>query len=155
MSTEPMIGEPRLPGFRASCVLVCVLYVLLGGSILVRGGAASLAEFGVPAATLASPHYADAIWWVYTHMIVLGLLTGVVGLWGQGVRLQRWFARAMLVAHVYYVLLDVRASDSPLGTGLYQGPASMAPAVIGSVVLLVFAYLSVCRPTTAAVRRGE
>jgi hypothetical protein len=135
----------RLPRFKTSCVVVGILYVMLGASVLVRGGAASLAEFGVPADTLASAHYADAIWWVYTHMIVIGLMTGVVGWFAQGVQLKRWFARLMFLAHVYYVILDVRASDSPLGSGLYEGPVSMVPAVIAALVLLVFAHLSVCR----------
>jgi hypothetical protein len=135
----------RLPRFKTSCVVVGILYVLLGASVLVRGGAASLAEFGVPADTLASPHYADAIWWVYTHMIVIGLMTGVVGWFAQGVQLKRSFARLMFVAHIYYVILDVRASDSLLGSGLYEGPASIVPAIIGALVMLVFAHMSVCR----------
>jgi hypothetical protein len=146
----PLRCKHHLPGFRATCVAVGVLYVLLGGSVLARGGAASLATFGVPAATLASPHYDDAIWWVYTHMIVIGLMTGVVGWFGQGVQLQRWFARLMLVAHVYYVFLDVRTSDSALGNGLYQGPSSVIPAVIALVVLLSFAHLCVCGETAAS-----
>jgi hypothetical protein len=137
----------HLPRFRVSCVVVGVLYVLLGASVLVRGGAASLAEFGVPADTLASPHYADAIWWVYTHMIVIGLMIVVVGWFAQGVKLKRSFARLMFTAQVYYLILDVRASDSPLGSGLYEGPASLVPAVIGALVMLVFAHLSVCRTT--------
>jgi hypothetical protein len=139
-----MTCKHRLPGFKVTCVVICVLYVLLGGSVLARGGAASLEEFGIPEATLVSPHYADAIWWVYTHMIVLGLMIGVVGLFGKGVQLQRWFARLMLAAHVYYVFLDVRTSDSLLGTGLYQGPTSIVPAVIAFGVMLSFAHLSVC-----------
>lgn len=143
-----MLCRHRLPGFRTSCLAVGVIYVLLGGSILLRGGAASLAAFEIPEPTLASPHYADAIWWVYTHMIVLGLLTGVVGQFGTSPALRRWFSRTMLVAHAYYVFLDVRASDSPLGTGLYQGPASIVPAVIGAVVMLLFAHLSLCREVT-------
>ncbi len=52
-----------LPGFRASCLTVAVLFVLLAGSILARGAAASMAPFGVPEATLVSPHYRDAIQW--------------------------------------------------------------------------------------------
>lgn len=142
-----MACKHHLPGFRTSCLGVCVLYVLLGGSVLARGGAASMAEFGVPATTLASPHYGDAIAWVYLHMMVLGLVIGVVGWFGQGVALQRWFSRLMLAAHVVYVFLDVRGSDTALGTGLYQGPTSIVPAVIGGCVLLLFAHLSVCTAT--------
>lgn len=142
-----MLCKHRLPGFRATCLGVGIAYVLLGGSILARGGAASLADFAVPEATLSSPHYADAIWWVYTHMIVLGLVIGVVGQWGRDPKLGLWFSRLMVAAHAYYVVLDTRASDSPLGTGLYQGPGSIAPAVIGLVVMLLFVHLSLCRET--------
>jgi hypothetical protein len=144
-SNQRMACAHRLPRFRVSCVVIGVLYVLLGASVLVRGGASSLAEFGVPAATLASPHYGDAIWWVYSHMIVIGLMTGVVGWFARGVELKRWFVRLMFLTQVYYVVLDVRASDSPLGSGLYEGPASIVPAVIGAFVMLVFAHLSICR----------
>jgi hypothetical protein len=136
----------RLPGFRAACLVAGAVYVLAGGSVLVRGGAASMAEFGVPAATLASPHYADAIWWVYVHMIVLGLVIGAVGRYGQGARLQRGFSRLMLAAHAYYLYMDVRSSDTALGTGLYQGPTSIVPAIIGLGVLLLFVHPSLCAP---------
>jgi hypothetical protein len=134
----------RLPGFKASCVTIAVLYVLLGGSIVLRGTRASMAAYGVPEATLASPHYDDAIFWVYTHMIVIGLLTGVVGVFGEGERLKKWAARLLFAAHVFYTYLDFRSSDSILGNGLYRGPASLVPPIICLVVTLVFAHLSFC-----------
>jgi hypothetical protein len=135
-----------LPGFEASFLTTGVLYVLMGGSILVRGTRASMAPFGVPEATLASPHYDDAIFWVYSHMVVLGVLMAVVGLTAEGDRLKLWFSRALFAAHVYYTVLDVRASDSVLGTALYQGPASIFPAVVGFVVTVLLAHLSFCLP---------
>jgi hypothetical protein len=144
VSARPMSCKHPLPSFRSTCLVVGVLYVLLGGSVLARGGVASMAEYEVPAATLASPHYADAIEWVYVHMLVIGLMIGVVGLFAREARLQRWFARLMLVAHAYYLFLDVRTSDTALGTGLYQGPASIVPAVIVLCVLLLFVHPSVC-----------
>lgn len=135
----------RLPGFRSVCLASGALYVLLGASILARGGAASLASFGLPEATLASPHFADAIWWVYVHMIVIGLVMITVGRHGQGAPLQRGFSRLMVAAHAYYLFLDVRTSDTALGNGLYQGPASIVPAIIGLGVLLAFVHPSLCR----------
>ena len=140
-----------LPGFRRVCLVISVAYVLLGASVLVRGGAASMAEFGVPAATIASPHYADAIWWVYVHMIILGLVIGVVGRFAESPRLRLWFARVLLAAHAYYLYLDTRTSDSALGNGLYQGPASVVPAVIVLGMLLLLVHPSLCAdPTTRA-----
>jgi hypothetical protein len=141
----------RLPGFRRACLVISGAYVLLGASILVRGGAASMADYGVPAATIASPHYADAIWWVYVHMIVLGLVIGVVGLFAEGARLRLWFARVLLAAHAYYLFLDTRSSDSALGNGLYQGPGSVTPAVIVLCMLLLLVHPSTCaEPSTRA-----
>ena len=134
-----------LPGFRATCVTVGVIWVFLAGGLLARGVRASMAGYGVPEATLASPHYHDAIWWVYSHMIVLGLVLVVVGLYAEGARFKQRFARLLLAAGVYYTVLDVRASDSALGTGLYQGAASLAPAVVGVVVTLLFAHVAFCR----------
>ena len=108
------------------------------------GGAASLAQFEIPTATLESPHFADAILWVYVHMIVIGLITIVVGLFGTEARLRQWFARLMVGAHALYLFMDLRTSDSALGNGLYQGPASIVPAIIGLCVLLLFVHPSVC-----------
>jgi hypothetical protein len=147
-----MSCKHHMPGFRSACLITGVTYVLLGASVLARGGAASLAEFGVPAVTLTSPHYADAIWWVYVHMIVLGLVLGVVGRFAEGERFQRWFARLMLAAHAYYLFMDVRTSDTALGNGLYQGPMSIVPALIGLCVLLLFVHPSLC--TGAAAPRA-
>ena len=50
-----------LPGFRSSCLSVGVLYVVLAGSILLRGVEASMAPFGVPRVVLGAPHYENAI----------------------------------------------------------------------------------------------
>lgn len=38
-----------------------------------------MAEFEVPAAQLTSPHYQDAIFWVYLHMLVIGAIVGLMG----------------------------------------------------------------------------
>lgn len=136
------MAERRVPGFRGICLTVGVVYVLLAGSILARGVPASMAPFGIPPETLASAHYVDAIWWVYTHMVVLGVLMIGLGRLAEGVRLQRGMARILFAAHVYYTWLDVRASDSALGTALYEGPASVAPAVVAGLAMLAFGWLS-------------
>ena len=134
-----------LPSFRSTCIGVGALYVLLGGSILIRGTDAAMKPFAVPETTLTSPHFNDAIIWVYTHQVVIGVLTLVIGFTAEGnERLKRWFARAMLLAHAVYLWMDTRSSDSWLGTGLYKGPASLAPAVICLVVTALFAHLSFC-----------
>jgi len=135
----------RLPGFRASCLTIAVVYVFLAGSILLRGPMVAMAEYEVPAGTLASPHYADAMFWVFLHMTMLGLLVGVVGWFADGVRMQRAFARLWLVAQMVYLFLDVRAADWPLGTALYKGPGSLGPVIVGVCATALWLRLNVVR----------
>lgn len=138
-----------LPGFRASCLTVGVLYPLLAGGLLLRGVEASMGEFAVPPVVLASPHYHDAIVWVYTHQIVLGLVIGALGLTVTDPAAQRRIARLLLAVHILYTVLDVRSSDSALGNGLYEGPGSLIPALVGLFGVVLFAHVSVCRPERA------
>lgn len=141
-----------IPGFRPGCVLIGGIYLLIGASIVARGAAESMAPYGVPQATLDAPHYADAILWVYVHMMVLGALMVFMGWRVREVGLQRGFVRLMLGAHLVYLYLDLRTSDSLVGNGLYQGAASLGPAIIAGLCTAVFAVLSVIktRPGTQA-----
>lgn len=141
----------RLPGFRASCLTLGVLYVLLAGSILIRGPMAAMADYGVPQETLASPHYADAMFWVFLHMAVIGLVIGLVGWFGEGVRFQRAFSRLMLACQLVYLFLDVRAADWALGNALYEGPGSLGPVVVGGLAIVLWARLNVVKPRSFRV----
>jgi len=134
----------RLPDLRLTCLLVGAVYVLIAGAILVRG-ADAMGDYAVPAEVIASAHYADAITWVYVHMLVLGLLIATLGTLAVTPTAKRWVPRGLLAVHLVYLLLDVRTSDSALGNALYRGPASLAPAIVGGVVALLFVHLSVCR----------
>ncbi len=127
--------------------MVCVLYVILTGGRFAKGLRESMAEFEVPTATVDSPHYYDAIMWVYTHMIVLGVVIGVVGRYAESQRLKKWLSRLLFVTHVYYAWLDFRSSDTFLGNGLYQGPGSVFPALVCVFVAVLFLHLSFCRPS--------
>lgn len=131
-----------LPGFKASCLSLCAIFVLLAGSILARGPMVAMADYQVPAETLASPHYADAMTWVFLHMLVLGLLIGTVGWFAEGVRLQRAFSRMMLPVQLVYATLDVRTADWPLGNALYKGTGSLGPVVVEALALVLWARLS-------------
>jgi hypothetical protein len=137
-----------LPGFKATLLLVGAVHVLLGLSIVVRG-AASMEPFGVPASTIALPHYDDAVRWIYLHQTVLGCVCLLVALFSEGGRFQRAFARLMCAAHAVYAFLDVRSAESPLGTSLYTGPASNFPALVSVVLALLFLHVSFCRSTRA------
>ena len=141
MSEAAASGGPRwLPGFRGTCFIVAGLYVVLGAAIVAQGAALAMAPYGVPAQTLAS--YADAIHWLYSHTIVLGLIIGLVGALAESERLKLWFSRLILAAQLYFLYLDVRHSDTALGNGLYEGPQSIVPAIIGLFVTLLFLRLS-------------
>jgi hypothetical protein len=147
-----------LPGFRATCLGVGVTFALLAASQLAQGVPASMAGFGVPDAVLNSPHYKDAMTWVFVHMFVLGLIIGVVGYFAEVARTRRAFAGVTLACVAIFTALDIHTSDSPLGNGLYAGARSLVPPVIDLVVIFLFAHLFLCKtasqtpgaPTTAA-----
>lgn len=144
-----MRGMASLPGFRASCLTLSVIFVLLAGSILARGPMVAMADYAVPAETLASPHYADAMTWVFLHMTMIGLIIGVVGWFAEGVRMQRAFARLMLAAQLVYTTLDVHTADWPLGNALYKGGGSLGPVVVGALAIAIWIRLNVVRPRQA------
>lgn len=135
-----------LPGFRASCLGLGAVFVLLAGSILLRGPMVAMADYAVPAQTLSSPHYADAMLWVFLHMTVIGLVIAVVGWFAEGARLQRAFSVLMLGAQLVYATLDVRTADWPLGNALYKGAGSLGPVVVEAVALVVWARLCLVKP---------
>ncbi len=130
-----------LPGFKTCCLIVCFLYVTMAGSLFIKGLMTSMVDFQVPAQTLNSPHYYDAMLWVYSHMIVLGLLIGVVGWYAKDSQLKKWVARLLLLVHVYYTYLDFRTSDSFLGNSLYKGAGSVIPGLVCLLVTLLFFQL--------------
>ena len=57
--------------------------------------------------------------------------------------------RIMAAVIPIFTLLDIRTSDSALGSGLYAGPRSLVPPAIDLVVLLLFAHLALCRSAIA------
>lgn len=133
-----------LPGFRATYLTVGITDVLLSGSLFARGLMQSMKEFKVPTEILASPHYADALLWVYVHMIVLGLIVSCVGYYASAVGpiLQKRLSVLLFLVHCVYTYLDFRSSDSALGNGLYQGAASVFPALISLILTLLFLQLA-------------
>ncbi len=91
----------KQPKFRGCCVFVGVVQCVLALSVLVRG-VEVLAPFGVPESTLVSPHFGDAIYWVYTHMVVLGALIIAIGLRVTDPAARTTLSRLLFVAHAYY-----------------------------------------------------
>jgi hypothetical protein len=139
----------HLPGFKATFVGVGAVFVLLAGSELGRGVAASMDGFGIPDTTLASPHYLDAMSWVFVHMLVLGVIVGALGWFVEEARARTALARVMTLSMLVFTTLDLRTSDSALGNHLYAGARTLVPPVIDVVVLLLFAHLAFCRSASA------
>lgn len=145
---RPLI--PFLPGFKASCLTVGVLNLLIVGGLFAKGLMVAMGEYAVPQAQLDSAHYYDAIFWVYVHMLLIGLLIAALGIWVRDGKAQLWLSRVLCGMHVVYMVLDFRSSDSPLGNGLYQGAASLIPAFICVFFVLLFLNLSLGK-----VRQGN
>ena len=131
------------PSFRWACLIVLVLYVLITASLFSQGLMSSMAKYEVPDAQLNSPHYFNAILWVYSEMLVIGLLVGTMGITVHETVAQLWLSRTICVSHVYFTILDTIASDTPLGNGLYKTPSSIVPAIVGLAVVILFLPLSI------------
>jgi uncharacterized membrane protein len=131
-----------LPGFKATCFTVGVLDMLFAGSMLFGGVMEKMAEFKVPASQLTSPHYHDAMFWVFLHMFMIGILLILIGFLAEIPIKQMWAARVLVVMHCVYAFMDIRTSDNYFGSALYQGPASVVPVFIDLFYILLFLRLS-------------
>ena len=109
----------HLPRFRATCLGIGGLFVLLGASQLAQGIPAAMAGFGIPDVVLASAHYQDAMAWVFVHLLMKGLTIATMGYFLEGARSQRAFARLMVVSVAVFTAMDLHTSDSVIGNGLY------------------------------------
>jgi hypothetical protein len=132
-------SSSHVPGFRPICLTIGALYVALASTMLV-GGVGQMAQFGVPEATLASPHFADHHHWVFVHMAVIGVLIALLGHYVELEPSQRVVARVLCLIQLHYLYLDLRTSTL-FGSGLYNGRAWVVPVTVGGLVLLAFLYL--------------
>jgi uncharacterized membrane protein len=130
-----------LPNFKTTLVMVGITFMLLPLGLFMKGLMPSMAEFQVPSMILESPHYYDAILWVYVHMMVIGFLIFSLGLGVEDRSKQKWISLFLFLITVFYTYLDFRSSDSSLGNALYKGASSVAPAYISLVVNLLFLQL--------------
>lgn len=113
------------------------MYVLMAGSVLLQDVIQYMSRFGLPQATLDSPHYHNAIFFHFVDMMVIGLLITLAGQ-VESLRFQRLFSSCMLLVQSFYLVLDIRTSDTSFGNSLYKGPESMLPVVVGFVFILIF-----------------
>jgi uncharacterized membrane protein YphA (DoxX/SURF4 family) len=128
--------------FRFTFTLVGGVEVIFGILTLCQGVKQFMSQFGIPESVVSSPHYIDAMTWVVLHMTFLGSILVVLGTFAREQRLQRCLTWLVLPFHFVYAFLDVRSSDSPLGTALYQGNMSLFPAVVSCSFFLLFLNLA-------------
>lgn len=129
--------------FRLTFLLVGTVEVSFGILSLSQGPRQVMSQFGIPAVVVNSPHYLDAMTWVVLHMTFWGTILVVLGVSANEPRLQKQLTYLVLIFHLVYAFLDVRASDDPLGTALYQGNASLFPAVKSCTSFLLVLHLAV------------
>lgn len=118
-----------------------ILFIFLSLSLFAKGLVPSMAEFKVPTEVLNSPHYYDAILWVYVHMTVLGILIFLLGYSVSDPKKQQVITLLLFFITCLYTYLDFHSSDSVLGNGLYQGESSVIPAFISLLVNVVLLQL--------------
>ncbi len=130
-----------LPNFKRTFLIVGYTFIFLALSLFTRGLMNSMAEFKVPELILNSPHYFDAILWVYVHMTVIGLLIITIGYSVDDFNKQKWITTLLFLVTTFYVYLDFRSADWIFGNALYKGESSIIPAIIGLIVNLLFFQL--------------
>lgn len=132
-----------LPNFKLTLRIVGITFILLAISLFSKGLMKSMAQFQVPEIILSSPHYYDALLWVYVHMTVLGVLIVLMASAINTLKYQRYCSLILFIVNLIYTFLDYRSADWALGNALYKGTSSLAPAIIGSITCLLFLQLSI------------
>ncbi len=129
--------------FRATFVGIGSVEVFFALLSMLQGPTNIMSQFGIAEAVIESPHYADAMFWVVLHMCFIGIISISLGLLVFDARAQLWLPRIFVMFHFVYAYLDIRASDSSLGTGLYQGPASLVTPVISCILFVAMLHLAI------------
>ena len=129
---------PAIRGFRATLIGIGVMYVLLASSMLVRG-VGVMRDFAVPDSLIAEPVFEDFFLFFYELMAAQGVF---IALFGQLVRErggQTLVALVLCLWNGYVTWRDLSTSDSPFGSQLYRGSATLIPVVIDLTLALLFA----------------
>ncbi|MBI1768934.1 MAG: hypothetical protein HY015_09705 [Bacteroidetes bacterium] len=114
-------------GFKTVFITIGALQVTLSGLMFTKGIVPSMSQFGIPDEVLHSPHYYDAMLYVFYHQFVNGCVLLIVGRFAVDLSLRLWLTRILSVLYCIYTYFDFRASDSVFGNGLYKGSASVIP----------------------------
>lgn len=114
-------------GFKTVFMTIGILQVVLASMMFLQGIVRTMSQFGVPVEVLHSPHYYDAMLYVFYHQFVMGFVLLIVGRYATDLSLQIWLTRVLSVLYCVYTYFDFRVSDSVFGNGLYKGGASVIP----------------------------
>ena len=117
----------RFFGFKTTFIIIGALHILLSAMMFLQGIVPTMSQFGIPNEVLHSPHYYDAMLYVFYHQLVNGCVLLLVGMFATDVLLRIWLTRVLSVLYCIYTYFDFRVSDSVFGNGLYQGSASVIP----------------------------
>lgn len=136
--------------YKSTLISIGSLFILLSLSLFTKGLMKSMKQFQVPENIINSPHYYDAILWVYIHMMVIGVLIILLGFSVSLKSHQKWISFLLLILTSIYTYLDFRTSDSFLGNSLYKGDESTIPGFISLTTNLAFLllFIHLCRKTT-------
>ncbi len=129
--------------FKTTTIVVGLVMSLLALSLFAKGLLPAMAEYGVPPELINSPHYIDAITWVYIHMVTIGLLLITFGYAVTEPQKQKLVSILVSIVLAFYTYLDFIHSDSAVGNALYKGNQSVIPAIISLVMTLAFIRLTI------------
>ncbi len=138
-----VMRKKNLLGFKSTLIMIGSLLIFLSLSLFFKGMVIAMSEFKVPTEVLSSLHYIDAISWVYIHQLVIGLLIILLGISIKEISMQRWVSIILLLIMSFYAYIDFKNSDSKFGNGLYQGEASLIPAIMCLLFALLFLQLTI------------
>lgn len=119
-----------------------ILQVVLSGMMFLQGIVPAMSQFGIPEEVLHSPHYYDAMLYVFYHQFVAGWILLLVGWFGKDVTLRIWLTRVLSVLYCIYTYFDFRVSDSFFGNALYKGAASLIPPLFTLFFTLLILQLN-------------
>lgn len=144
-------GHGEVRGFKAVLTTIGVAYILLAGSMLVRG-AGVMRDFAVPEPVVAAPVFQDFFAFFYQLMAVIGVLTILFGHVTRERKAQVLVCRVFCVIGVFLTWRDLTTSDSAFGNQLYRGSATLIPVFIGLAFTFAFGILPLLSPPLAATR---
>jgi Na+/glutamate symporter len=135
-------SQPEIRGFKYVFTAIGATYILLAGSMLVRGPVV-LRDFAVPEHVTAEPVLGDFFLFFYQYMAFGGVLQVLFGRVTRGLRAQTLVACVYTAANLLAALRDLSTSDSHFGNHLYRGDATLFFVVVDLAIASAYGALAV------------